>query len=323
MSLDRPAEQEGHEGNDLLTPHEENPQRPDFMSGVVPAPASYVIITPVRNEAAFLPSTIESVLLQTVRPMEWIIVDDGSTDETGKIIDESAQRYPWIRGVHRKDRGFREPGGGVVAAFNDGYRMIGSRRWDFIVKLDGDLSLKPNYFEKCFEYFRKEPKLGIGGGSICYLKNGEEVVEECPRFHVRGATKIYRRECWDAVGGLWPAPGWDTMDEVKANMLGWTTRSFADVRLVQHRATGSSEGVWKGLVKDGRADYICGYHPLFMFGKCIRRLVFKPWLIGSFGMFYGYITGYLKRIPQVDDAVIAYLRRQQLGRLFGRETIWR
>jgi poly-beta-1,6-N-acetyl-D-glucosamine synthase len=93
--------------------------------------------------------------------------------------------------------------------------------------------------------------------------------------------------------------------------------------LLHHRATGSAEGIWKGLVKDGRADYVCGYHPLFMVAKCVRRVVRKPWLVGSLGLFYGYVTGYLKRIPQVDPEVIAYLRRQQLGRIFGGKTIWK
>jgi hypothetical protein len=148
--------------------------------------------------------------------------------------------------------------------------------------------------------------------------------EPSPAFHVRGATKIYKRGCWDAIGGFWPAPGWDTMDEVKANMLGWTTRSFLDLHIVHFRRTGTADGQWAGLVKNGRANYICGYHPLFMISKCIRRLVKKPYLIGAIGLFYGFLSGYWKRIPQVDDLkTISYLRRQQLGRLLGLETIWR
>lgn len=290
----------------------------------VTAIIKYLIITPVRDEARYLRFTIESMLVQTVSPMEWVIVDDGSTDDTGKIIYEYARQYPWIHPVHRANRGFRKAGGGVVDAFNDGFRAAICRDWEFIVKLDGDLTLEPNYFEQCFKNFQDDRKLGVGGGVICYVKDGVKIIEQCPRFHVRGATKIYRRECWDAIGGFWPAAGWDTMDEVKASMLGWTSRSFADLLLVHHRPTGTAEGKWSGLVKNGRANYICGYHPLFMFSKCLVRLLQRPYLIGSLGLLYGFVSGYLKRIPQVNDRkAIRYLRRQQLNRLRGMETIWR
>jgi poly-beta-1,6-N-acetyl-D-glucosamine synthase len=285
---------------------------------------SYVVVTPVRDEEAYLASTIECVAAQTILPAEWIIVDDGSKDNTGKIIEEYASRYPWIRPVHRKDRGFRKAGGGVVDAFNDGYGAVTCKDWEFIVKLDGDLAFEPDYFEKCFDEFERDPKLGVGGGVICYVINGVKTFEEAPAFHVRGATKIYRKECWDGIGGFWPAPGWDTLDEVKANSLGWNTRSFRNLHLLHYRETGSADGLWPTLVKYGRANYICGYHPLFMFSKCIVRLLQKPYVLGSIWLMYGFVTGYLKHIPQVDDpATIAYLRRQQLSRLRGRETIWR
>ncbi len=284
----------------------------------------YIVITPVRDEEANLRFTIESMIAQSIPPVEWVIINDGSSDQTGRIIDEFAERYPWIRAVHRANRGFRKSGGGVVEAFNDGYRAVSCEDWEYIVKFDGDLSFEPDYFEKCFAHFEAEPKLGVGGGSIYHVFNGEAVLERCPKFHVRGATKIYRKACWDALGGFWPAPGWDTFDEIKANRLGWTTRNFPDLRLIHHRQTGSAEGLWNGLVKNGRATYVCGYHPLFMLGKCLRRLTAKPYGVGSAGLLYGFITGYLKRIPQVDDKdTITYLRAQQLGRMTGGETIWR
>jgi poly-beta-1,6-N-acetyl-D-glucosamine synthase len=284
----------------------------------------YIVISPVRDEEAYLRFTVESMLAQTIRPREWIIVNDGSTDGTGAIIDEYAAQHPWIRAVHRINRGFRKAGGGVVEAFNDGLRSASADDWDFIVKMDGDLTFEPTYFEECLEKFQLDPRLGIAGGVICYIENGAKRFEFCPEFHVRGATKIYRRECWHAIGSFWPAPGWDTMDEVKANRFGWGTRSFPELHLHHHRHTGTAEGIWNGLVKNGRANYICGYHPLFMLAKCFRRLPHKPYLIGSLALFYGFISGYLKQVPQVDDVqTIGFLRRQQLGRLWGRETIWR
>lgn len=166
----------------------------------------YVIITPVRDEEKFIEATIESVCRQTIQPTEWVIVDDGSTDRTGDILDRVASQFPWVRVVHRLNRGFRKSGGGVMEAFHDGYTALECTDWDFLVKLDGDLSFAPEYFEECFEYFHRDPKLGIGGGEIHHDWYGELKLEENPRFHVRGATKIYRRGCWEAIGGLWAAP---------------------------------------------------------------------------------------------------------------------
>jgi biofilm PGA synthesis N-glycosyltransferase PgaC len=284
----------------------------------------YVVITPVRDEEEHIQSTIQSMIQQTVLPQEWVIVDDGSKDDTGKIIDDYATRYPWIKAVHRKDRGFRKAGGGVVDAFNDGYRALTCTDWDFMTKFDGDLAFDPDYFEKCFDEFHRDDKLGVGGGVICYVVEGKKRFEEAPAFHVRGATKIYRKGCWDGIGGFLVAPGWDTMDEVKANSLGWATRSFPQLHLIHHRDTGSADGLWPTLVKYGRANYICGYHPLFMLSKCIVRFFRKPYVIGSIGLMYGFVSGYLTNVPQVDDrAAIAYLRRQQMSRLLHRETIWR
>lgn len=285
---------------------------------------SYVVITPVRDEEEHLLSTIQSMVQQTVLPREWVIVDDGSKDGTGKIIDDYSRRYSWIRAVHRQDRGFRKAGGGVVDAFNDGYRALKSDNWDFVVKFDGDLTFESRYFENCFDEFHNDDKLGIGGGVICYIVDGEKRFEEAPKFHVRGATKIYRKTCWESIGGLLAAPGWDTMDEVKANSLGWATRSFRHLHLVHERVTGSADGLWRTLVKYGRANYICGYHPLFMISKCVARLAQKPYVLGSIGLTYGFLSGYLMKVPQFDDpAAIKYLRKQQIQMLLGRETIWR
>jgi len=287
-------------------------------------PYRYIIITPVRDEEKYIGKTMESVLSQTIRPAEWIIVNDGSSDNTGKIIDEHATQYTWIKAIHREDRGFRQAGGGVIEAFYDGYKCITSNDWEFIVKLDGDLSFDADYFERCFKEFDNRPELGIGGGEIYNLINGTLVPEKNPIFHVRGATKIYKGDCWDAIGKLLKAPGWDTLDEVKANMLGWETKSFPEITIVQHRYTGAQSGTWRNLHKNGRANYISGYHPIFMLFKCLKRTLEKPYLIGSIALFLGFISGYLKNIPQVNDnGLIDYLRKQQIRRLLLRESIWK
>ncbi|ULA58174.1 MAG: Glycosyltransferase family 2 protein [Nitrospira sp.] len=283
----------------------------------------YVIITPIRDEEAFIEKTIQSVTSQTTLPAQWVIVNDGSTDLTGAIVDTYVARYPWIHVVHRENRGFRSAGGGVIEAFYAGYRALKEQDWNFIVKLDGDLFFDSDYFEKVFRYFEHSPDLGLGGGLIYNLVNGALLAEQHPVFHVRGATKIYKRECWDAIGGLLVAPGWDTLDEVKANMLGWKSRTFRDLKVTHYRYTGAADGQWRSCIKYGRANYISGYHPLFMALKCLRRVFHKPVLIGAFAIGYGYVSGYLKRVPQVDDrALITFLRKQQMNKILRRETMW-
>jgi len=286
--------------------------------------ARHVLLDPGRDAEKDIASRIECVTRQTVPPGEWVIVDDGSTDHTGDIIDRYAAQLPWIHPVHRSNRGFRKSGGGVMEAVHDGIAAIQSKDWEFIVKLDGDLSFADDYFQKCFEHFSERPRLGIGGGEIYHDVSGEQRLEANPKFHVRGATKIYRRACWEAIGGLWAATGWDTIDEVKANMLGWETGAFEDLHLLHHRLTGSADGLWRDRVKHGLACYISGYHPLFVAASCLRRLVRKPYILGSLGLSLGFIKGYLRRVPRVNDPLlIRYIRSQQLRRLCGLQTIWR
>lgn len=285
----------------------------------------YIVITAVRDEEKFLRFTIDSLAAQTIKPHRWIIVDDGSTDNTARIAKEAAANYPWIQVVQRPDRGSRRPGSGVIEAFYEGYRCIDGEACDFLVKLDGDLSFDADYFEKCFLRFQKDPKLGIGGGTICD-KAGDNLEPEAPgdpAFHVRGATKIYKRDCWEAIGGLMPAPGWDTVDEYKANMLGWVTYTFPELKIWHHRTAGGAQGTWKNWVKNGLANYVAGYHPLFMSCKCGKRIFSKPYGIGALGLLVGFVSGYIRRVPQVDDKdLIRYVRRQQLRKLRFRESLW-
>ena len=268
--------------------------------------------------------TLASLVSQSARPLAWVIVNDGSNDGTGEIIDGATKEYTWIRAVHRPDRGFRKAGGGVIDAFYDGLALVSETPWDFLVKLDGDLSFGPNFFESCFERFDKNPRLGIAGGTICGMVNGTLIEESKgdPQFHVRGATKIYRKDCWQAIGGLHRAPGWDTIDEVKANMLGWKTMTFPELKLNHHRFTGNADGAWKNWVKNGLANYITGYHPLFMLAKCARRAFRSGAMTIPTGLGWGFFSGYLNRVPQAEPEVVRYVRREQMKRLLFRESLW-
>jgi glycosyltransferase involved in cell wall biosynthesis len=284
---------------------------------------NYVVITPIRDEEEYLPLTIASMCAQTVKPLRWVLVDDGSRDRTGALIDEAAAHNPWITAVHRTDRGSRQAGSGVIAAFNEGYALVAKESWDYVSKFDGDLSFDPDYFERCLTKMAADAKLGITGGTCSKVQEGKVVPEFAhePPFHVRGPTKIYRRACFEAIGGLLMAPGWDTVDLIKANMLGWKTKTFPDIALIHHRPTGGAYGSWSNWVKNGLANYITGYDPVFMAVKCLRRSLRRPQ--SGLGLWCGFMKGYFKRIPQVEDrAMIRYLRSQQRRALTFRSNLW-
>ncbi|MGB9629125.1 MAG: glycosyltransferase family 2 protein [Thermodesulfobacteriota bacterium] len=286
---------------------------------------AYIVITPVRDEVKYVGLTFESMISQTVKPVEWIIVDDGSTDGTGELLDRLAGDWPCVRVIHRPNRGFRKSGGGVIEAFNEGYAQIREKDWEFLVKLDGDLSFEPDYFERCLEEFYEDPSLGLGGGTVCVIKNGRLEVDSKgdPPFHVRGATKIYRRACWEVVQPLVQTPGWDTIDEVKANMYGWKTRTFPQIRLLQHKPTGSGDGNIGNWAKNGLANFHTGYHPIFMIGKCVKRGFQKPRLEASLGLLLGFLSGYVNRTPRsATREVVQYLRRQQINFMLGKSSIY-
>ncbi len=285
----------------------------------------YLVISPVRNEAEWIETTIISMLNQTVTPEEWIIVDDGSRDSTSKIVEKYSDKYDWIKLIRREDRGFAEPGRGIIEAFYEGYAHNNCKDFDYIVKLDGDLSFDEDYFESLFKKFLKNPELGMASG-ICYIyRKGILTPENHPEFHVRGPSKVYKRECWNQIGGLVKHLGWDTLDEIKAQYLGWTTKSFKDLRLIHYKETGYHSGLLKWAMKQGRSDYYCGYHPLFVLAKGIRRIFFeRPYLIDGMGGIFGYFLGYINNEDRYGElGVIKYLRKEQIKALMFRPGIWR
>lgn len=285
---------------------------------------SYVVITPVRDEEEYVEETIRSMLKQTIPPVNWILVDDGSRDRTPEILQRYVGSTPWLDVVTREDRGFRATGSGEVDAFYEGYSNLRTDEWDFIVKLDADLVFDEDYFERCLRHFAQEPRLGIAGGTIESVGKNGIYRESHPSFHVRGATKIYRRTAWEALTGIVAAPGWDTLDEVRANILDWKTRTFPEIVLRQLRPTGSALGQWRSWLKDGEGCYLVGYHPLFLLARSVFRLSRRPYVVAAAGLLTGYVWALVRRVPRTASVdTMCYLRRQQMARLLGRDTIWR
>jgi len=260
----------------------------------------YLIISPVRNEAAYLQRTIDSITAQTIRPALWLIVDDGSNDETPKIVEAAAARHDWIRLYRRPDRGVRKVGGGVIEAFNDGLRQVDLNDFDYLCKLDGDLELEPTYYERLFEKFDADPRLGTASGK-CWLVTDEGLEQERTNDQFSlGACKTYRRECFQAIGGFVQEVMGDGIDCHRCHMLGWRAASFHDEELkIKHlRRMGSSfQNIYRGRLRWGYGQYFMGTHPLYALAIAGYRMLERPWLIGGMLIFIGYLNGYLRNLP--------------------------
>lgn len=284
---------------------------------------TYVIVTPVKNEERFLEGMISCILRQTLRPARWIIVDDHSTDRSGEILRKATAEYEWIVVVESDDGGrLRKPGGeGVVHC---GIRQVNLEEYDFFVRLDADITFEPDYFERLFLEFSRNPRLGLASG-VCYVWSKKRLIEEKhPRFHTRGALKTYRVGCYQEIGGLERGLGWDTVDEIRANMLGWETHSFPELKVIHHRPTQTASGALKGNRNFGIAGYYVGYHPVFMFLRAGKRMIRRPYVLGGLSMLYGFLSGYLTSLPRIQDReLIRYVRTQQWNRLVGKNTRWK
>ena len=229
-------------------------------------------------------------------------MNDGSTDRTAEIIDRWAAEQPWILAVHRENRGRREPGGGVIEAFYEGYGIVSDLDWDYLVKLDGDLSFDPDYFEDVLRNSNRiQPWESVAGSSaMCSTESCR--LNRIQPFMFEGQQRFTSVACWEQIRSLIRAPGWDTIDEVKANMLGWRTRSFENLKLVHYRFTGAANGAWQNSIKNGRGKlYIRITTRCSCCFKSIKRLVEKPYLVVSAGLLCGFVLGYIRRIPQIED----------------------
>lgn len=280
---------------------------------------AYVVISPVRNESRYIETTIRSMVQQTMPPAEWIIVNDGSTDDTATIVASYATNYPWIKLVHRdkrEEKGDRQRGKGVIDTFYYGYDRLTTDEYGAIVKLDGDVSFEPHYFEFLMRAFATDPKLGIAGGGLYERTDGKNWTLRSGPDHVGGPAKTYKKACFDAIGGLVCALGWDGIDEWKALALGWQVQSFQDLRVLHHRIMGNATGMLKAKIEQGYGAHYMGYHPLYTIVRAIRHMFMRPYLIGGLGMIWAHLQAGLQGREQFpDESVRRYVRKTQLKQL--------
>ena len=275
----------------------------------------HVVVTPSRNESAFLPELAESVAKQSIIPSMWIVVLHNSQDESRRIMEGYSKRFDWISVISVNDNSKRRRGGQIASLVNKGLELCG-KDWDFFSKIDADMVLPNDYFEQIFTEFNSSAKLGITSGSCYTMDRGRKRTEKVSPDHTRGGLKTYRRQCLDEIGGIMELDGWDGIDNIMAQMVGWETKPINRLEVLHQRTTGSHSGVVSGCFESGRFAHSMGYYPLFMFARSIHRMARRPFIIGGISMFMGYSYSILTRQKrQTEPTVVAYLRKKQKNRL--------
>jgi biofilm PGA synthesis N-glycosyltransferase PgaC len=278
---------------------------------------SYVLITPARNEEAFIEQTINSVISQTLRPVKWVIVSDGSTDGTDDIAKRYAADHEWIdfmRMPERRERHFA----GKVHAFNAGYGKVKDLKYDIIGNVDADISFEEDHFSFLLKKFAENPRLGVGGTAF---REGSEKYNY--RFtsidHVSGQCQLFRRECFESIGGYVPMEvgGIDLVAVVMARIMGWETKTFLGKTFVHHRKmwTAMNSGLMVTF-RGGFHDYLMGGHPVWELFRSVYQMSRKPIVVGGCVLLAGYFWALLTRAERpVSKEVIEFRRKEQMQRL--------
>jgi len=278
----------------------------------------YVLVTPARNEAEFIGLTIESVVSQTVRPVKWVVVDDGSTDGTDDIVSRCADDHPWVELIKmpkRRERDFA----GKVHAFNAGYARLSGVAYEVIGSLDGDISFDEDYFSFLLQKLVEDTSLGLVGTPF---REGSNPIYDY-RFvnieHVSGACQLFRRQCFEAIGGYVPVKGGciDHIAVLSARMKGWKTRTFLDKVCLHHRSMGTAQsGAFGARFRNGAKDYAIGNHPLWELFRACYQLTKRPFVIGGLMLGFGYVWSLIRRVQRpVSRELMAFQRREQILRL--------
>jgi poly-beta-1,6-N-acetyl-D-glucosamine synthase len=279
---------------------------------------SYVLITPARNEAAFIELTLKSVTTQTVPPRKWVIVSDGSTDGTDDLVKKYAADFSWIELVQMPERRERSFAGKAVAV-STGQARLGELQYDVIGNLDADVSFDSDYFAFLMQRFAENPRLGVGGTAFKEEGNADYNYEFVGLEHVSGMCQMFRRECFRAIGG-YPAirsGGIDLIAVLSARAKGWETRTFVEKSFVHHRSQSSAlHSGFRERLHVGRKDYLLGNHPLWEILRGFYQMTRKPYFVGGFlvllAYFWNAIRGVERSIPK---ELMAIRRREQLQRL--------
>lgn len=282
------------------------------------APVPYVLITPARNEAAFIEKTLESVTRQTVLPLRWVIVNDGSTDNTASLVHPYLADHPWIQLIDRpirKERHFAAK----VWAVNAGLEEVKDLNYEVIGNLDADVSLDEDHFEFLMNEFLKDPKLGVAGTVFREDGYNSEIDSFEGETYVSGQCQMFRRQCFEEIGGYQPskAGGVDWMAVTQARMIGWKTRSFREKWFFHHRRLGTAErGILASSFAYGAKDYFLGGHPLWELFRVAWRMTKRPYIASGAALGLGYLWAFLRRVERpVSNQLMQFHRKEQMQKL--------
>jgi poly-beta-1,6-N-acetyl-D-glucosamine synthase len=279
---------------------------------------TYAVVSPVRDEQAFIGLTAQSLIGQSLPPTAWVIVDDGSADDTGKIADTLASEHDWITAVHRPRRTTRERGGPIVRAFEKGLSSL-TDEVDVVVKLDGDLHLPSHYFEWVLSVFEREERAGIVGGTVYVPDRERWVPDAVGRRTVHGAIKAYRRTCFIDMGGLHASMGWDGIDEYAARSRGWRVFPLSELSVLHYKPRGSKQKWTRARWEEGRGARYMGYGWQGILMRTAYRCVKeRPPVAAGLVLAAGFVWSTLRKVPRCPDAeAIALLRAEHAERLAG------
>jgi glycosyltransferase involved in cell wall biosynthesis len=279
-----------------------------------------LLITPAHDEAAYLETTIRAVAAQSRPPDLWLIVDDGSTDETPQLLERFAGEVPFleVRRAPPRDRRAGDDGLALAAeavAFNAALAGIDLAGFTHVGKLDADVELPPDYFKRLLERFAAEPDLGIAGGDLLEPGDRGWQLTKVPAYHVRGAVKLYSRECFEAIGGVEERLGWDTIDETYARMRGFETRSLPEIAARHHRPVATRGGALRGRARHGQCAYILRYGFWWVALRSLKVAGLRPRGLSGIAFLYGYLRAALRREGRVEDEQFRrFVARELRGR---------
>lgn len=286
------------------------------MPPITPPARDYVVISPCRNEADYMRRTFDSMIAQSERPARWVVVDDGSTDETPQILAEYSAAHDWIDVIQKPDRGHRAVGPGVIEAFYFGMDSIDLDAYSYVCKLDIDLDLPPRYFEILMDRMEADPRIGTCSGKAYFRTQAGELESEHIGDEMSlGMTKFFSVACFAQIGGFVHEVMWDGIDCHKARQLGWTPVSWdvPELRFEHLRPMGSSQqSIYTGRRRHGFGQYYMGTHPLFLIASAINKGMQRPYVLGGLAMLQGYFGAMLRRADRHgDQELIAFIRAYQ------------
>jgi len=288
----------------------------------------YVLVTPARNEEANIGRLIQSVVSQTIRPKKWVVVSDGSVDRTDEIVSGYAKEHDFLQ-LHRAAEHAGQDFGSKAKAFRAGYDQLKGVEFGFVGNLDADVSFGPDYFERLLEKFEANPGLGLAGGLI-HERVGEKFeAQHLSPGSVAGAVQLFRRECFEAIGGYIPMRGGgiDAAAEIMSRMHGWTVQTFTELPVQHHRRVFTGKGnMFSSRFQQGVTNYLLGYHPQFHLLSCLSRVWGRPYFLGSAMGILGYAWAWLRGDKRlVPNEVVSFLRAEQKARMTvlfaGRKTV--